>query len=70
MKSGIERVVYICCCCCCCRSKLEETRLRQKIREKPKGISIAELAIGKKITLEEEVTAVSGHPETIGARKL
>lgn len=40
------------------RSKLEETKEKQKLREKPKGISIAELAIGKKISIEEEVAAV------------
>lgn len=40
------------------RSKLEETKEKQKLREKPNGISIAELAIGKKISIEEEITAV------------
>lgn len=44
---------------CCCRSTLEQTREKQKLREKPKGISVAELAIGKKITIEDEVTSVS-----------
>lgn len=37
---------------------MEETKEKQKLREKPKGISIAELAIGKKISIEEEVAAV------------
>lgn len=40
------------------RSILEETKEKQKLREKPKGISIAELAIGKKVSVEEEITAV------------
>lgn len=37
---------------------MEETKEKQKLREKPKGISIAELAIGKKVSIEEEITAV------------
>lgn len=53
------KVLFTSCCCCCCRSTLEQTREKQKLREKPKGISVAELAIGKKITIEEEVTSVS-----------
>lgn len=41
------------------RSKLEETKEKQKLRNKPNGVNIMTLAVGKKITVEEEVTNVS-----------
>lgn len=47
------------------RSILEETKEKQKLREKPKGISIAELAIGKKVSVEEEITAVRSVSDAI-----
>ncbi|XP_057367295.1 splicing factor C9orf78 homolog [Daphnia carinata] len=37
-------------------TKLEETKELQKLRERPHGISAVALALGKKITIEEEVT--------------
>nr|CAG4637408.1 EOG090X0F7F [Ceriodaphnia reticulata]SVE73239.1 EOG090X0F7F [Ceriodaphnia reticulata] len=37
-------------------AKVEETKELQKLRERPHGISAVALAIGKKITIEEEVT--------------
>lgn len=40
------------------RSKLEETKEKQKLRNKPNGVNILTLAVGKKITVEEEVTNV------------
>nr|CAG4644362.1 EOG090X0F7F [Lepidurus arcticus] len=40
-----------------CRSKLEETKERQKLRQKPHGVNIISLAIGKRVTLEEEILA-------------
>lgn len=39
-----------------CRSKLEETKLKQKLREKPSGVNVIGLAIGKKITIEDVVS--------------
>ena len=39
-----------------CRSKLEETKEKQKLRNKPHGVNIMGLALGKKISMEEEVT--------------
>lgn len=36
-------------------SKLEETKEKQKLRSKPKGVNILTLAVGKRITVEEEV---------------
>lgn len=41
-----------------CRSKLVETKQRQKLRNKPNGVNIIGLALGKKITIEEEMTSV------------
>ena len=40
------------------RSKLEETKELQKLRERPHGISAVALALGKRVTVEEEVTEV------------
>lgn len=37
---------------------MEETKEKQKLRNKPKGVNILTLAVGKKITVEEEVTNV------------
>lgn len=37
-------------------SKLEETKEKQKLRNKSNGVNVLSLAIGKKITIEEEVT--------------
>uniref|UniRef100_U5EZG7 Hepatocellular carcinoma-associated antigen 59 n=1 Tax=Corethrella appendiculata TaxID=1370023 RepID=U5EZG7_9DIPT len=37
-------------------SKLEETKERQKLRKRQNGVNILGLAVGKKITAEEEVT--------------
>lgn len=37
-------------------SKLEETKEKQKLRIKPNGVNILTLAVGKKVTVEEEVT--------------
>lgn len=40
------------------RSKLVETKERQKLRNKPNGVNIIGLALGKKITVEQELTNV------------
>lgn len=40
------------------RSKLEETKLAQKLREKPNGVNIVGLAIGEKVKEEELLTKV------------
>jgi hypothetical protein len=40
------------------RSKLEETKELQKLRKRPHGVSVVGLALGKKVTMEEEVTSV------------
>ena len=37
---------------------MEETKELQKLRERPHGISAVALAIGKKITVEEEISVV------------
>jgi hypothetical protein len=37
---------------------LEETKELQKLRERPHGISAVALALGKRVTVEEEVTEV------------
>lgn len=37
-------------------AKLEETKVIQKLRERPNGVSVVTLATGQKVTLEEEVT--------------
>lgn len=37
-------------------AKLEETKVLQKLRERPNGVSIVALATGQKTTLEEEIT--------------
>lgn len=37
-------------------SKLEETKVLQKLRERPNGVSVVALATGQKTTLEEEIT--------------
>ncbi|XP_055843369.1 splicing factor C9orf78 homolog [Episyrphus balteatus] len=37
-------------------SSLEEIKERQKLRGRPNGVSIAGLALGKKLALEEEIT--------------
>lgn len=37
-------------------SKLVETKERQKLRNKPNGVNIIGLALGKKITIEQELT--------------
>ncbi|XP_055911855.1 splicing factor C9orf78 homolog [Eupeodes corollae] len=37
-------------------SGLEEIKERQRLRERPNGVSIAGLALGKKLALEEEIT--------------
>lgn len=39
-----------------CRSKLEETKLKQKLREKPNGVNVIGLAIGEKVKLEDVVS--------------
>lgn len=39
-------------------SKLVETKERQKLRNKPNGVNIIGLALGKKITIEQELTNV------------
>lgn len=40
------------------RAKLEETKERQKLRNRRNGVNILSLAAGKKITIEEEITVV------------
>ena len=40
------------------RSKLEETKELQKLRQRPHGVSVAELAIGKKISGEEDKSVI------------
>lgn len=42
----------------CFSTKLEEMKERQKLRIRPKGVSIVGLAIGKKTTIEEDLTVV------------
>ena len=37
-------------------AKLEETKVLQKLRERPNGVSVVALATGQKTTLEEEIT--------------
>ncbi|XP_046450549.1 telomere length and silencing protein 1 homolog [Daphnia pulex] len=46
--------------------KLEETKELQKLRERPHGISAVALAIGKRITVEEEVTVNDPFKVTTG----
>lgn len=41
------------------RAKLEETKERQKLRSRPKGVSLVGLALGKKLAPEEEIAIVS-----------
>lgn len=41
------------------RAKLEETKLAQKLREKPNGVNIVGLAIGEKVKEEELLVKVS-----------
>lgn len=36
-----------------------ETKQRQKLRNKPNGVNIIGLALGKKITIEQELTNVT-----------
>nr|CAG4652227.1 EOG090X0F7F [Triops cancriformis] len=36
-------------------AKLEETKERQKLRQKPHGVNVISLALGKKVTVEEEI---------------
>lgn len=38
-------------------AKLEETKVLQKLRERPNGVSVVALATGQKTTLEEEITS-------------
>ncbi len=40
------------------RSKLVETKERQKLRNKPNGVNIIGLALGKKVTIEQELSNV------------
>jgi hypothetical protein len=40
------------------RSKVEEAKELQKLRQRPHGISAVALAVGKRITLEEETGLV------------
>lgn len=40
------------------RAKLNETKLTQKLRVKPKGVNAVALAIGKKVTTEDLVLKV------------
>lgn len=40
-------------------AKLEETKLKQKLREKPKGVNVIGLANGQKVTNEDVITKVS-----------
>lgn len=40
------------------RSKLEETKLVQKLRVKPSGVNAVALAIGQKVTTEDLVLKV------------
>ncbi|KAK4025934.1 telomere length and silencing protein 1 homolog [Daphnia magna] len=47
-------------------TKLEETKELQKLRERPHGISAVALALGKKITIEEEVTVTDPFKVTTG----
>lgn len=39
-------------------TKLEETKEKQRLRNKTNGVNLLSLAMGKKITIEEEVTNV------------
>ena len=41
------------------RTKLEETKERQRLRNRPNGVSIAGLALGKKLAPSEEISIVS-----------
>lgn len=44
---------------CSSSSKLMEMRELQELRKKPNGVSIVGLALGKKVTIEEEVIHVN-----------
>ena len=37
-------------------AKLGEMKERQKLRKRPNGVNVIGLALGKKITVEEEIT--------------
>lgn len=41
------------------RAKLEETKLKQKLRLKPNGVNVIGLAIGQKVNIEDVITKVS-----------
>lgn len=41
------------------KETLQETKERQKLRSRPNGVNVIGLALGKKITVEEEVAVVS-----------
>lgn len=43
------------------RAKLVETKERQKLRNKPHGVNVLGLALGKKITIEDEIGNVCLH---------
>lgn len=42
-----------------CSSKLNEMKEIQKLRERPRGVSIVGLALGKNVDLEDELVTVS-----------
>lgn len=37
---------------------MAEARERQRLRQKPNGVNIIGLALGKKVTVEEQITTV------------
>lgn len=42
-----------------CRIKLEEMKTMQKLRDRPNGVNIVSLALGEKLSQEEEKLMVS-----------
>lgn len=42
---------------------LEEIKERQKLRQRPHGVSVIGLALGKKLAPEEEIAIVSSFPK-------
>lgn len=42
-----------------CRSKLEEMKTIQKLRDRPNGVNIVSLALGEKLSQEEDKLMVN-----------
>ena len=52
----MSRLIY-------CRTKVDDIKELQKLRERPKGVSSVGLALGKKISQTEDVDSVCNHIE-------